>query len=258
MIKAKKSLGQHFLTDNNIIRKIVHSIAATEEDRVVEIGPGTGAITGFLFERFSDFKAIEVDQRAIEVLNEQFPGIELIEQDVLKIDWAKLSKGKDQTHIVGNLPYYITSPILFGLFEARTHIKEAIVMMQKEVAERLVAVHSSKAYGILSVQTQLMSSVDILFHVAPGSFSPPPNVDSSVVRLVFDQPELSCSDHNLKRVVRTAFNQRRKKLSNALKPILQDHKPEGFNLDDRAEHWEPRVYEKLTEYLEKHDILPAS
>lgn len=255
MIKAKKSLGQHFLTDKNIVSKIIHSVSASDNARVIEIGPGTGAITGFLFERFEDFQAIEVDDRAIEVLNNQFSGIKIIKEDVLKVDWEALLKGKDQTYVIGNLPYYITSPILFSLFEARSFISEAIVMMQKEVAERLVAGHSSKAYGILSVQTQLMSSAEILFHVSPRSFSPPPNVDSSVVRLVFNKPKMGCSDEVLKKVVRTAFNQRRKKLSNALKPILGDHRPNGFDLDQRAEHWQPDIYEKLSVYIEKNDIL---
>lgn len=170
--------------------------------------------------------------------------------DVLKADWETLAASQKATHIVGNLPYYITSPILFAVLAQRNLFKEAIFMMQKEVARRLVAPPSTKEYGILSVQTQLMSTPEILFDVSPNSFSPPPKVMSSVVRLTFDRPTLPCSDKMLKLVVRTAFNQRRKKLSNALKPLLGETKPDGFKLNLRAEDWEPVIYAELAEWLQ--------
>ena len=165
----------------------------------------------------------------------------------------KRKEGK--TYIVGNLPYYITSPILFLLLENRDLFEDAILMMQKEVAERLAADISTKAYGILSVQTQLMSSVEMLFDVSPNSFSPPPKVQSSVLRLTFDQPDLECSDKNLKTVVRTAFNQRRKKISNSLKPVLGDLQPDGYDFDLRPENWEPATYAKLTAHLESIGMM---
>ncbi len=254
--RPKKSLGQHFLTDGNIVEKIASAITAGKGHRVIEIGPGTGALTELLVDRFEDVHAVEVDQRAVEVLKQKFPDLPIHHRDVLEVDWTELSAGKGKTHVVGNLPYYITSQILFSLLGARTVLADAILMMQKEVAERLVSGIRTKDYGILSVQTQLMSSPEILFPVSRHCFSPPPKVESAVVRLVFDKGELDCTDTHMKKVVRTAFNQRRKKLSNALKPIIdKDHLPEGFDFDKRAEAWPPEAYEKLTACLERDGIL---
>ncbi len=252
--KTKKSLGQHFLTDNNIIAKILDSIQAEEGNRIIEIGPGTGALTRWLVKSHKDVHAIEVDERAIRILKEEFPALIIHQNDVLKVDWNKLISETGKTILVGNLPYYITSPILFSVLESRPLFAEAIFMMQKEVAQRLVAHPHSKDYGILSVQTQLMCSPNILFDVSPNSFSPPPKVMSSVIKLTFDKPILPCSDKMLKSVVRTAFNQRRKKLSNALKPVLGDVKPDGFDFDKRAEDWEPAIYADLAEWLERNNI----
>lgn len=255
-IKPKKSLGQHFLTDDNIIEKIADAIPAKKGERVIEIGPGTGALTEKLLERYDDVVAIEIDQRAIEVLQNKFPDLEIHHQNILKADWEELSIGKQKTHVVGNLPYYITSQILFALLENRQYMADALLMMQKEVAERLVADIRTKDYGILSVQTQLMSSPEILFPVSRHCFNPQPNVDSVMIKLTFDKGELACSDKNLKTVVRTAFNQRRKKLSNALKPIVsKDKLPEGFDFNKRAEALEPGQYEKLTAQFVEDGIL---
>jgi 16S rRNA (adenine1518-N6/adenine1519-N6)-dimethyltransferase len=256
MIKPKKSLGQHFLTDQNIIEKIAGAIPAKPDGRVIEIGPGTGALTEALLERFNDVVAVELDQRAVEVLEQKFPDLDIHHQNVLDLNWQELSTGKERTHVVGNLPYYITSQILFALLENRAVLSGALLMMQKEVAERLVAEIRTKDYGILSVQTQLMSTPEILFPVSKHCFNPPPNVESAVIKLTFDKGGLKCSDKNLKKVVRTAFNQRRKKLSNALKPIIsKELLPAGFNFDKRAEAWPPSEYEKLTAHLEESGIL---
>lgn len=253
--RTKKSLGQHFLTDTAIIYQIVDAIVADEGDRVIEIGPGTGALTSWLVQKFNDLHVIEIDQRAVKVLKEKMEGITIHEKDVLKVDWSELIKKEGRTVVLGNLPYYITTPILFDLLEQRSGIDEAILMMQKEVAERLVAEPSSKQYGILSVQTQLFCTPEILFEVPPTAFNPPPKVTSAVIKLRFDKEDLSFSDQSLKTLVRTAFNQRRKKLSNSLKPVLGDYLPEGFNFDDRAEHWAPENYAKLAEHLEQTDKL---
>lgn len=219
--------------------------------RIIEIGPGTGALTQWLVQRFEDVHAIEVDQRAIKILEKNLPDLTIHAMDVLKANWEELIDPNKQNIIIGNLPYYITSPILFSVLEFRHLFTEAIFMMQKEVAQRLVADPHSKEYGILSVQTQLMSSPELLFDVSPNSFSPPPKVMSSVIRLRFDKPALPCTDKMLKSVVRTAFNQRRKKLSNALKPVLGDSKPDGFDFDKRAEDWEPVIYADLAEWLQR-------
>lgn len=255
-IKPKKSLGQHFLTDKNIIEKIANAIPAQQGDRVIEIGPGTGALTGALIDRFENLLVVELDQRAIEILEHKFEDLDIRHENVLDVDWETLSTGKEMTHVVGNLPYYITSQILFSLLENRELLSDALLMMQKEVAERLVSDIRTKDYGILSVQTQLMCTPEILFPVSRQCFSPQPNVESAVVKLTFDKGELACSDKDLKTVVRTAFNQRRKKLSNALKPVVpKDQQPAEFDFDKRAEAWEPPIYEKLTARLKEDGIL---
>lgn len=255
-LRPKKSLGQHFLTDENIIGKIADAIPANPGDRVIEIGPGTGALTGALLEHFDDLVAVELDQRAIEVLEHKFDDLNIHHENVLDINWEELSVGKEKTHVVGNLPYYITSQILFALLENRQFLSTAMLMMQKEVAERIVSDIRTKDYGILSVQAQLMCTPEILFPVSRHCFKPQPNVESAMIRLTFNKGSLSCSDKNLKTVVRTAFNQRRKKLSNALKPIIpKDQLPEGFDFDKRAEAWPPSEYEKLTAKFAEDGIL---
>lgn len=254
--RPKKSLGQHFLTDKNIITKIAGCIEAAPGDRLLEIGPGTGNLTEALAPTTDDFHAFEIDQRAVEELQKKFPAISIHHGDILEIDWARWAAEEANTYVVGNLPYNITSPILFSLLQARAHLNSAVLMMQKEVAERLTAPIRTKDYGILSVQTQLMSSPEILFSVSRNCFTPKPNVESAVVRLRFDRGPLSCSDEHLKTVVRTAFNQRRKKLSNALKPIISKQDlPDGFDFDKRAEAWLPKKYENLSALFEKTGIL---
>ncbi|SMO53766.1 16S rRNA (adenine(1518)-N(6)/adenine(1519)-N(6))-dimethyltransferase RsmA [Gracilimonas mengyeensis] len=254
--KTKKSLGQHFLNDKLVIYQIMDAIGAEEADRVIEIGPGTGALTKWLAEKFSDVHAIELDERAIKVLEQEVENVVIHKNDVLKVKWPEMIAPDKKNIVVGNLPYYITSQILFDLLENRELFSEAILMMQKEVAERLVAEPATKEYGILSVQTQLFCSPEILFDVAPRSFTPPPKVTSAVVKLHFDKPDYPFADKKLKSIVRTAFNQRRKKLSNSLKPVLgDDDLPEGFNFDDRAEHWAPDIYAKLAEQLNQSDSL---
>lgn len=253
--RRKKSLGQHFLRDTNMIHKIVSSIPAQPGDKVVEIGPGDGALTEYLSERFDDISAVEIDPVMIDHLQKKLPDLHLIKQDILKTDWSGFARKGRLLHVVGNLPYFITSQILFALLKDRSVLTSATLMMQKEVAERIVAEPGSKQYGILSVQTQLMSSPEILFDVPAAVFSPPPKVTSSIIRLTFDQPELACSDSNLKTVVRMAFNQRRKKLSNALKRLNAELPAKEFNFDLRAEALEPAMYEKLTARLEQLDTF---
>jgi 16S rRNA (adenine1518-N6/adenine1519-N6)-dimethyltransferase len=249
--RTKKSLGQHFLKDGNMIRKIVDAIPAGEGDTVIEIGPGAGALTGHLMERFSDFSVIEIDNRMVEFLNDKFSGLTILHENVLDVNWKKIIRGKTDVHVIGNLPYYITSQILFSLLEHRTLLKSALLMMQKEVAERIVANPNSKQYGILSVQSQLMATPTILFDVPPQVFSPPPKVNSSVIRLLFDKPPLLCKDENLKTIVRMAFNQRRKKLSNALKRLNAELPEDIFNFNLRAEAISPDGYEKMTAHFEQ-------
>jgi len=250
--RKKKSLGQHFLRDSHMISKIVNSVPAGADDRVVEIGPGDGALTKFLIQAYQNLTAIEIDPVMVSHLNENLPDLHIIKDDILKVNWDEIAAESDRPiHVIGNLPYFITSQILFSLLSYRTHLQTATLMMQKEVAERIVAEPRSKSYGILSVQCQLMCSPEILFDVPPEAFSPPPNVMSSVIQLTFDNPDLACSDDHLKTVVRMAFNQRRKKLSNALKRLDAELPEDEFDFTLRAEALEPAMYEKLTARLEQ-------
>ena len=251
----KKSLGQHFLRDSFVRDKIIDSLQAGKDDWVVEIGPGTGAMTGILKSRYPDFEAIELDQRAIAALLEKYPGIRVHHADVVRFDWKGYAEraGK-KLHIVGNLPYYITSQILFDLIAAHDVVEEAVVMMQLEVAERLVAKPRTKAYGILSVLIQRYTEPELLFNVSRDVFYPKPDVESAVVRLVFrDEPEgMQTVSHRLfKRVVKASFNQRRKKLKNSLKSLLADTQgsiPEQWE-GVRAEELTPSNFLTLTRHL---------
>jgi 16S rRNA (adenine1518-N6/adenine1519-N6)-dimethyltransferase len=257
-ISPKKSLGQHFLTDKNIITKIVQSVEMGDGGRVIEIGPGTGALTGQLFAKYPKLEAIEIDPRSVEFLNEQYPGLVIQQMDVLKTDWESIGSSVGIISVVGNLPYYITSPILFSVLDNRGLFKEAVFMMQKEVAERLVAIPRTKAYGILSVQTQIWSDVEYLFTVSRHVFNPKPNVESAVVKLKFDKPVPEVDPVKLKLVIRTAFNQRRKTLSNAIKTLLHDQMTdvdsrhqfsEKWQLNRRAEELTPQEFVELTNAL---------
>ena len=248
---TKKSLGQHFLKDGNMIRKIVDAISAGKSDEIIEIGPGSGALTAELVQKYDNVTVIELDRRMVEVLEESYPLLNIIHQDILKFDWKIVQQNEKPIHVVGNLPYYITSQILFSILEQRSFLSNALLMMQKEVADRIVAQPGTKTYGIISVQAQLMSTPKILFDVPPQVFQPPPSVNSSVIQFAFDKPELRCSDKNLKTVVRMAFNQRRKKLSNALKRLNTVLPAGEFDFNLRAEALKPEMYEKLTARLEQ-------
>jgi 16S rRNA (adenine1518-N6/adenine1519-N6)-dimethyltransferase len=249
--RTKKSLGQHFLSDGNVIRKIIEFFPANAEDWVLEIGPGTGALTQYLWPRYPKLEVVEIDTQAIEVLQQSFDGLVVHHRDILKLDWEEIIPKSQPNYVIGNLPYYITSPILFALLEHRHHFQGALLMMQKEVAKRLVAQPRTKDYGILSVQTQLLGTPEYLFDVQPGSFNPPPKVTSAMVYVHFDKPQLPCSDKMLKTVVRTAFNQRRKKLSNALKSLIEGFEPTDFDLSVRAEEWSPDIYAEFAQQLER-------
>ena len=270
--RPKKRLGQHFLIDQNVIRKIVDAVAAPPQARVVEIGPGMGALTGLLLERHPNLTVVEVDEEAVAHLREQFPDLDIRHEDVLGVDWstfvgdheghpygdhAGYPYGDSGAYVVGNLPYYITSPILFGLLDARRHIRRAVLMTQKEVAERIVAEPGSKAYGILSVQTQLLARPRMLFSVSRHVFRPKPDVESAVISLDFDMTgEVSFDVTQMRRVVRTAFGQRRKMLRKSLSGLcaeLHTSIPDEF-ATRRPEALSPEEFVKLTNTLFKVDL----
>lgn len=223
-ILPKKSLGQHFLADRNIAEKIVREFDPKPGEVVVEIGPGEGALTGLLIEQQCRLIAVELDPRAAEKIRKEYQGkVEVIEQDFLTIDLAQIAadSGVEQLRVIGNIPYYITSPILFHLINARAAVADATLMMQLEVAERLVARPRTKEYGILAVALQTHAEVKKLFNVGPRCFYPPPNVNSAVVRLQFtERHQLEGIAKQHQQIVRAAFSQRRKTLRNSLAQLI--------------------------------------
>ncbi len=224
-LAARTRLGQHFLVDDNIARKIAATLGEATDDVVVEIGAGEGALTRHLIERAGTVYALELDDRSIARLREVFGDrLRIIHGDALKVDLSAIaSEHGRRIRIVGNIPYRITSPLLFHLFDHARAVRDAVIMMQREVADRLVAVPRTKAYGVLSVATQFHCAVQRLFTVPPSCFLPPPKVHSAVVRFTF--PEVAThavAPQQFQRVVRAAFGKRRKTLANALKDLIGD------------------------------------
>jgi len=248
-LKPKKSLGQHFLRDQNILRNITNAVDAQPDERVVEIGPGEGALTEWLLKAYEDVLAIEVDRRALDILKIRFPDLNVLHGDILKQEWSEVLKADNNNVVVGNIPYYITSPILFKLMDAGPIFRKAVLLMQKEVGERLVASPGTKAYGILSVQAQLLGKVEFLFTVSRHVFFPKPKVESAVIAFYPNTEPLPVELANLKTVVRMAFNQRRKKLSNSLKPLLEGKEPIAFDLTLRPDQIDPPKFITLTQQL---------
>lgn len=220
-MKPKKKLGQHFLIDKNIIRKIINSFSPVESDLIVEIGPGKGILTEELIKYSNNVTIVEIDKELVQELQLKFPRIKIINKDILDCNFSK-DFFTDKFRIIGNLPYYITSQILFKIFDNYNYIIDALIMIQKEVAERLVAKPSSKEYGILSVFAQFYSEPEIFFNVSKNVFYPKPEVDSSVVHLkIKNIIELNEIEEKLfRKIVKTAFNQRRKILKNSLRNLF--------------------------------------
>ncbi|CAN5458116.1 16S rRNA (adenine(1518)-N(6)/adenine(1519)-N(6))-dimethyltransferaseRsmA [soil metagenome] len=226
--KPKKFLGQNFLVDENIAKKIVESLRIEKGDNVLEIGPGKASLTKYLAVKEINLIAVELDRSVIGELNDRFKDkLHLIHKDFLKVDLENdlkefMDSGK-KLRIIGNIPYNITTEILFRIFEKSSVISEAVLMMQKEVAKRLVAEKDNKDYGIMAVQTQTFSNPEILFNVPPTAFFPKPNVTSTVVRFTFESLPYEVSDVGLfKKIVRAGFGKRRKTLHNSLKDLLKE------------------------------------
>ncbi len=218
-----KKFSQNFLTNPFYQRKIIDSLHIVPTDIVLEIGPGKGALTQHIIDaRPRRIIAVEIDERWVNFLNEKFgDSIEIIQQDILKIDLNSLINKTQRIKVVGNLPYHITSPILFHLIDSFHLIERAVLMMQKEVAQRLSAKPNSKDYGILSVITQAYAQVEYLFEIKRGNFFPVPNVDSAVVALNFYKEISDLADPILfRKIVRGTFNFRRKTLKNSLSRIF--------------------------------------
>lgn len=253
-VKPKKHLGQHFLTDDSISFKIADSLKCEDQDAVLEIGPGTGVLTRFLVEENYDLLLCEIDGESVEYLHENFPELKnkILHQDFLQIDLSKdFSK---PIHIIGNFPYNISTQILFKVFENREIVPQVVGMFQKEVAKRIASGPGNKQYGILSVLLQAFYDIEYLFSVPPESFFPVPRVESGVIRLVRNNvKEIKCSTPFFKVVVKTAFNQRRKTLSNALKPLIGSMDKSNIPyLSLRAEQLTVGQFEELAVLLENH------
>lgn len=220
MVRPKKHLGQHFLTDKSIAKKIADAVSENTEN-LIEIGPGKGILTEFLMERnFQDFRLVEIDSESVEYLNANYPALQdkIIQADFLRIDLKNIFK--KEFSIVGNFPYNISTQILFRVLENREVVPEVVGMFQKEVAERIASPPGSKKYGILSVLLQAFYTIHYLFTVNPGVFFPPPQVKSGVIKLTRNtRAQLDCDEKLFFEVVKTAFNQRRKTLRNSLKPF---------------------------------------
>jgi len=254
--EAKKHLGQHFLHDANVIGMIVHAVDPKPGDRLVEIGPGQGAITFPLLDRHGELTVIEFDRDLIFPLTETARAhgtLEVIHRDVLTVDFSALAHNGGPIRLVGNLPYNLSSPILFHALEHAAAIVDMHFMLQKEVVDRMAAAPGSKVYGRLSVMLQAYCQVIALFDVPPAAFRPPPKVDSAVVRMIPHPPErIGIVDHALfARVVRDAFGQRRKTLRNALSQVCDGAAIEaaGLRPDARAEQIEVADFVRLANSL---------
>lgn len=227
-ITPKKSYGQNFLNDKNIIHKIINLIDCKQDDLIIEIGPGNGALTEFLILEKVNLVAIEFDSRAVDFLNQQYPkskyqNFELIYNDIRNIKLLNLLQKyeKKQLKVVGNIPYNISSDILFWLFEQAQYIDKAIIMFQKEVALRIVAQPKTKEYGIISIASDLVSNTSKKFDVSPSCFYPKPKVTSSVIEIIFDTRKYNNLNFKaIMKLVKSSFNQRRKVLKNSLKNYL--------------------------------------
>jgi 16S rRNA (adenine1518-N6/adenine1519-N6)-dimethyltransferase len=221
-IHPKKKLGQHFVVDPNVLRRVVECATLEAEDIVLEIGAGLGGLTIPLAERVKKVYALEVDPRLANALRGQFFGSEQVEvllADALKFDFTPLFReGRRQMKVVANLPYEISSPMIFRLFQERTHFSLFVLMLQREVARRVVAKPGTKDYSPLSLWSQLYTEARIVFAVSPEAFYPQPKVDSAVVRFeILRKPRIEITDEEtLHRVIRSAFAYRRKTLANAI------------------------------------------
>lgn len=251
-VRAKKALGQHFLTDQSIAKAIVDALGVSEVEDVLEVGPGMGVLTGYLLDREDiKLKMVEIDGESVVYLRENYPQVvgKLLQADYLKLDMRKVFPGKYR--VIGNFPYNISSQIFFKILEDKDLVPEVVCMIQKEVADRIAEPPGSKTYGILSVLLQAWYDIEYVMSVGSGAFCPPPKVQSAVIRLKRNsRTDLGCDPSLFKAVVKTAFNQRRKTLRNALKPLIK----EGFAATDpifdlRAEKLSVEDFVYLTNLL---------
>jgi len=249
MVKPIKRFGQNFLQDNNIVRKIAEVINPGAKDKIIEIGPGLGALTKLLAESGAEVIAIEIDKKLIESLNVNFPQVKIINQDFLKIDLSEFNS--NDLRIVGNIPYNITSPIIFKLIENHNIIRDAVFMVQYEVAKRMTAKKGTKDYGILAVLLNYFAKPEFCFKVSPNVFYPKPKVYSAVVKIEFKKNTDESLDRTFIQIVKAAFGNRRKTLKNSLSnSIFAQLNFSGCEVDLslRAEQLDVTDFIKLAEF----------
>ena len=252
-VRAKKNLGQHFLRDEMIADRIAATLDDFPSLPVLEVGPGTGMLTQFLLKREKDLTVVEIDHESVAYLQTHFPALQgrILQQDFLRMNLSAYYNS--EFCVIGNYPYNISSQIFFKVIDYREQIPCCSGMIQKEVAERMVASPGSKTYGILSVLLQAWYEVEYLFTVNEQAFIPPPKVKSAVVRLTRNKRKhLDCDEKLFKTVVKTSFNQRRKMLRNSIKSLLSDESPlpDDPMLTKRPEQLSIAQFEQLTNLLE--------
>jgi 16S rRNA (adenine1518-N6/adenine1519-N6)-dimethyltransferase len=255
IVRPKKFLGQHFLHDKGVAQKIVDALVVDSGAAVLEIGPGTGVLTRFLETTVRGLHLIELDRESIAYLRQEFPRLQADER-IHEGDFLDMSLEKfpSPLHIIGNFPYNISSQIFFKVLEHRNQVAQIVCMIQKEVADRIAAPHGNKTYGILSVLLQAFYQIDHLFKVPPGVFTPPPKVQSAVIRLTRNKrTALPCDEKIFHRVVKQAFQTRRKTLRNALKNLnLPASLTSHAWMDKRAEQLSVENFIELTCLIEQH------
>lgn len=256
--KARKRFGQNFLIDHGIIRDIVRAVHPHKDDVIVEIGPGKGAITQLLADSCDNLSVIELDRDLVPWLKVKFekhPNFQLFQADALQFDFAQLVKNAKPIRIVGNLPYNISTPLIFHLLSYSTQVQDMHFMLQKEVVKRMAAQAGDSAYGRLGIMVQYYCAVENLFEVPPTSFDPAPKVDSAIVRLVPYQnlPHPATNIKTLEKLVNVAFQQRRKTLRNALKQLLAPEVIEQLPIDTSARAEEI----SLAEYVATSNLLDS-
>lgn len=258
LVKPKKNLGQHFLTDLSIAKRIADTVDACPEIPVLEIGPGMGVLTQYLVEKPRVVKAVEIDAESVAYLYERFPKLHenILGEDFLQMDLTQIFDGK-QFVLTGNYPYDISSQIFFKMLDYKDLIPCCTGMIQREVALRMAAAPGSKAYGILSILIQAWYDVEYLFTVDENVFNPPPKVKSAVIRMTRnDVTDIGCDEQLFKRVVKTVFNQRRKMLRVSFRQIFNNGKPtDGFYEQDimtkRPEQLSIPQFVELTNMVEE-------
>lgn len=253
--KPKKRFGQNFLHDENILNKIVREINPQPDDAIIEIGPGYGALTQKLISATEKLIAIEIDNELAEELKSKFPNLQLINEDFLEIDLSKLTSQENELRIVGNIPYNITSPILFKLIQNNKLIKDAVFMVQLEVAKRMTADRGTKDYGILAVVLKYFTETKMCFKISPNVFYPKPKVFSALVHIRFKEIKQTIEEQKLFiEIVKAAFGNRRKILKNSFSNSIFheiDFSNSGVDLSLRAENLDVVDFVKLADHVRK-------